>query len=67
MTPEKRDAAIRVMQMIQTDVATDTRRREGMELTGHNVATALGEIAAQVDAVARGVELLLREHEGMQR
>lgn len=66
MNTEQRDRAINVMQMIQTDVETDSRRREGMEFTGRNVSVALGEIAAQVGAIARAVELLLREHERAQ-
>lgn len=67
MNPEQRDRAIQVMQIIQSDVEADTNRREGLPLTGANVAAALGEICAQVGALARGVELLLREHEGAQR
>lgn len=64
--PERRDRAIQVMQEIQADVETDSRRRDGQEFNGRNVATALGELAAQVGAIARGVEMLLREHEGAQ-
>lgn len=64
--PERRDRAIQVLQMIQTDVEADTRRREGMPFTGRNVGQALGEIAAQVGAIAKAVEMLLREHEGAQ-
>lgn len=66
IAPERRDQAVRVMQEIQADVASDTRRREGMAFTGQNVGQALGELAAQVGAIARGVELLLRDHEGAQ-
>lgn len=64
MTPEKRSAAVSVMQMIQQDVESDTARREGQAFTGANVAAALGEIAAQVQAVARAVELLLTDGGG---
>lgn len=58
---ERLTRAREVMQTIQTDVEADTARREGQALTGHNVAVALGEIAAQVGATARAVELLLTE------
>ena len=37
---------------IRTDIEDDVRRREGMPLTGENVAVALGEICAQVHALA---------------
>lgn len=63
ITPLQRAKAIQSMQMIQTDVAADTSRREGLPLTGPNVAQALGELAAQVGAIARGVEILLSEGE----
>jgi hypothetical protein len=63
MTGPERKRAVEVMQMIQADVETDTERREGLPFTARNVAGALGELAAQIGAVARTVELLLHEQE----
>ena len=61
MRPERKDAIRSVLQMIREDVVTDTARREGLPLTGRNVAGALGEICAQVGALANICEALLDE------
>lgn len=53
-----------VAQTISADCAADTAKREGMEFTGRNVGQALGELAAQVDALARMVDTLLAEQDG---
>lgn len=61
MTPERRAAVVAVMKMIQEDVAADTSRREGLPFTGATVAAALGEICAQVGALAHAIECILTE------
>jgi len=51
----------RSLKMIRDDIVADVDRREGMALTGPNMAAALGEICAQIDGVAHCVEVLVRE------
>lgn len=47
-----------IAQQIMDDCTTDAKRRDGQALTGLNVATALGEIGAQVMALAHLVTVL---------
>jgi hypothetical protein len=44
--------ALDTLSMIYDDCDADTVRREGMGLTGRNVAEALGEICAQIQALS---------------
>jgi hypothetical protein len=44
--------ALEALRMIYDDCDADTVRREGMGLTGRNVAEALGEICAQIQALS---------------
>ena len=50
-----------VLRMIARDCEEDTRMREGQAFTGQNVAAALGEICAQIAAIA---EILAQHIEG---
>jgi hypothetical protein len=51
-----------MLKTLQTDIRQDVNQREGMELTGPNVAKALGEMCAQIDALARVLtEILERQ------
>ncbi len=51
--------AIKVLQMIQEDMKSDTKKRDGMDFNGKNVGAALGEISAAVSALAQISESIL--------
>ena len=61
MTPQKIDKAIEMLTELRADITTDVVRRDGQPFTGYEVGTALGEIAAQLDAVAHVVLEMLPE------
>lgn len=60
MTPERSERAVQMLIALKADIEADVARRDGMLLTGRNVAEALGEIAAQVDALANVLIEILR-------
>lgn len=59
MTPEERAAHSNRMRMVSEDCVTDSTRRDGEPFTGNNVGAALGEIAAQIKAIADTVKAML--------
>lgn len=61
MTPERKSAIESVLEMLREDIVADVKRRDGQPLTGENVGQALGEIAAQVDALAHICQALLAD------
>lgn len=52
MTLDQRSRAVTMLRALRQDIAADVRRRDGLILSGRSVGTALGEICAQVDALA---------------
>lgn len=46
------ERVVHMLTDLRVDIANDVIRREGQPFTGPNVAAALGEICAQVDALA---------------
>lgn len=61
MNAEKKARILEVLADIREDIRNDVAGREYMPLTGPNVATALGEICAQVDALAHIVTTLVAD------
>ena len=52
-------AAAEMLVTLRADIPADVERREGLPFTGQTVAAALGEICAQVDAVAHACQILI--------
>ena len=52
MTPERAAGAVQMLRVLRSDIPADVARRDGMPLTGPPLATALGEMCAQIDALA---------------
>lgn len=61
MSPARKAAIESALEVIREDITTDVTRRDGQPLTGANVGQALGEICAQVDALASICQALLAE------
>lgn len=61
MTPGRQQAIADVLTMLREDIIADVRARDGMPLTGQNVAAAFGELAAQVDCLAHVCQALLED------
>lgn len=61
MTPERAVGAVRMLRALRSDIGADVSRREGMPLTGQTVATALGEMCAQIDALAAVLIAILED------
>lgn len=59
MSPEKRERVAHVMQMIREDLPRDMELIEGAPLNGRVVSEAFGRLAAQVDALAHAVIVIL--------
>lgn len=59
MTPERAEAAVNMLKTLRADIRSDVQRREGMALTGANVAVALAEMCAQIDALANVLIVML--------
>lgn len=52
MSPERAARRVQMLRILRSDIDADVSRRDGMPLTGQAVATALGEMCAQIDALA---------------
>lgn len=52
MGPERAARAVEMLEELRADIRADVSRREGRIADGPTVAVALGEICAQVDALA---------------
>lgn len=63
ITQELKARLIEICRLIQDDMEADTNRREGLPLTGENVAVALGEVCATLSGLASVVEMLVAEVE----
>jgi hypothetical protein len=63
MTPERTEKAVAMLKDLRQDCANDAAAREGQLLTGPNVAKWLGEMGAQIAALA-SVLILILEDEG---
>lgn len=61
MTPERSRSAVAMLTVLREDIAADIRASEGQAFNGPNVAHALGNLAAQVDALAHVLVDLLTE------
>lgn len=61
LTVEHAGRIQRTLSMIRDDIRADVVRREGQPFDGRHVAAALGEICAQVDALAAILQVLVGE------
>jgi hypothetical protein len=61
MTPQRREQIAAVLEGLRSDIEADVSRRDGLPFNGATVAQALGEICAQVDALAHALIVILRE------
>ena len=61
MNAQQRFNALSMLHTLRADIVDDVARRDGLPLTGQNVAVALGEICAQVDALARVLIAILED------
>jgi len=52
MNAERRERVVKMLRGLRNDIEVDVDRREGLPFTGRNVSEALGEICAQIDAIA---------------
>ncbi len=59
--PSQVERVVQMLTDLRVDIASDVLRREKLLLTGDNVAVALGEICAQVDALAHVLLWMLEE------
>lgn len=64
MTPGRKASAAQMLRNLRRDITDDVQRREGMAFTGENVAAALGEMCAQIDALAAVLIALLEDEDG---
>lgn len=60
---EVAERALPMLREMRADIVVDVQRREGLPFTGANVAQALGEVCAQVDALAAVLIALLEVEE----
>lgn len=61
------DRVLKALGEIRSDVEQDVARREGMPFNGATVGEALGEICAQIDALARCMEVLAQHIQEIKR
>ena len=61
MNAPQRFAALAMLSTLRADIVDDVARRDGQPFTGENVAVALGEICAQVDALAKVLIAILED------
>lgn len=59
MTPERAEAAVNMLKTLRADIRSDVQRRDGLPVNGANVGVALGEMCAQIDALANVLIMLL--------
>lgn len=52
MTPDRTVRAVEMLQTLRQDCLDDAAKRDGQPLTGPNVAVWLGEMGAQIAALA---------------
>ena len=64
---DKLDRMSAMLAEVQTDAEADTKRREGLPLTGPVVAAALGEICASYAAIARALQVIVDDLREEQR
>jgi hypothetical protein len=60
MGPERAARAVGMLEELRADIEADVSRRDGQPFDGPHVAVALGEICAQVDALANVLIEILR-------
>jgi hypothetical protein len=63
ITAEHRERMLTVLTNLRTDIQTDVLRMEGAPFDGHTVATWFGNLAAQVDALAHILQVILKAGE----
>jgi hypothetical protein len=61
MDTERKTNAVKMLRELKQDCFSDTRKRDAQPFTGRNVAEALGEICAQIDALATVLIAILEE------
>jgi hypothetical protein len=60
-TADQTDRIQRTLAVIREDIRADVERREGQPFDGRHVAAALGEICAQIDALAGILQVMVGE------
>jgi hypothetical protein len=58
---DQREKMLGVLRMVQSDIQADVKRRDGQPFNGRNVSEALGEMYAQIDALANVLVHLLED------
>jgi hypothetical protein len=58
---DQREKMLGVLRMVQSDIQADVKRRDGQPFNGRNVSEALGEMCAQIDALANVLVHLLED------
>ena len=61
MNPERREAAVAMLNVLRDDIRADVTHRDGQPFTGTTIGVALGEMCAQIDALARTLIAILEE------
>lgn len=63
MEPERKARAVRMLRTLRQDLEEDVLELEGAKFTAQNVSIALGQMAAQIDALANVLIELMEEGE----